>query len=88
MLANDIVDSLLEGSPEIKTLKNGRTQLDSEERQAVIDGGATWSDGKPGVWKSVVKGKTWYVSNTHRAYSAKSTLKAAIAAFAGIESTS
>jgi hypothetical protein len=41
-----------ESGPNIRVLKDNRRELTPEERQAVIDGGGTWPDGKPGVWKA------------------------------------
>jgi|SRR5271157_765736 len=81
-----LVENLLFESPELKTLKTARRQLDPEEREEVMKAGAVWHHGPdgeptPGVWKAVVNGKTWYVSNTHRCYQAKPTLKGAIRAF-------
>lgn len=83
---------LMMESPEMKTLKKGRRQLSDEERQIVMDADATWHHGPkgektPAVWKSVVKGKTWYVCNTHSAMQVKPTLKGAIAAFKFIKTT-
>jgi hypothetical protein len=42
---------------------------------------AVWGDGNVGVWKSVVNGKTWYVSNTHRLYRTSKTLDGIIDEF-------
>ncbi len=75
-------------SPEMDTLKKHKKQLSDEEKELVRERGATWSDGSIGIWKSEVNGKMWYVSATHRAYSAKPTLRGAISAFDFIQSTS
>lgn len=83
---------LSENGPSLKTLKDNRTELDDDERKLVMRSGAVWHFGKegkptPAVWKSVVRGKTWFVCNTHRAYRVKASLKAAIRAFDYIETT-
>ncbi len=82
----DLVEQLLMESPEMKTLKKNKKPLTDEERQTVMNAKAVWHMGKdggpsPAVWKSVVNGKTWYVSNTHRVYQCKPTLKGAIRAY-------
>jgi len=76
-----------ESGPKLKTLKDHRVDLDPKERKEVVRRGAVWDEGKPGVWKSVVNGKTWYVSNTHRAYRVKPTLRGAIQAFSYVKTT-
>ena len=81
MNADAIVDSLLQVSPDLAILKKHRKPLDSAERSRVEASKAVWSDGAPGVWKSVINGKTWYVSNTHRAYQANKDLKTACKSF-------
>lgn len=81
--------------PRMDTLKAGKVKLTDEEREQVMKAGAVWHHNAvgqekptPGVWKSVVRGKTWYVCNTHRAGTAKPTLKGAIKAFDFIKTTS
>lgn len=79
-------EQLLRESPRMDTLKKNKKPLTDEERQLVMSKDATWHHGPngestPAVWKSVVKGKTWYVTNTHRAYQAKPTIKGAINAY-------
>jgi len=80
-------------SPKMKALKDNRVELDDAERKEVMRRGAVWHHGKdgkptPAVWKSEVRGKTYYVCNTHRAAAVKPTLKGAIRAFDFIETTS
>ncbi len=79
--------------PSLKVLKKHRQQLEPEERRMVLRRKAVWHDTgerkpTPGVWKAVVDGKSWYVSNTHRAVSIKPNLGAAIRAFPSIEASS
>lgn len=74
------------------TLKKGKIKLEPEEREQAIKAGAVWHPGNRdepvcAIWKSVVRGKTWYGCNTHRCYQAKPTLKGAIAAFDFVQST-
>jgi hypothetical protein len=73
----------VEASPKMDVLKKNRISLTPEERDLVMKEKAVWHHGpkgqeSPAVWKSKIKDQTWYVTNTHRAYQAKKTLKAAI----------
>lgn len=70
--AYDLVEQLLQEAPEIKTLKANTRSLSAEERSQA---------GDAAIRKSVVNGKTWYWSATHRCYQARPTLKAAITAY-------
>lgn len=71
-----------------KKLKDNKVKLTDEERAEIITKGATWRDGKPGIWKSVDKnGNVHYCSNTHRAMAVSTTLSAAIKKFPFIKST-
>lgn len=83
---------VLETGPSMQTLKDNRVELDDDERKQVMRAGAVWHHGKngkpsPAVWKSEVRGKTYYVCNTHRTYQAKTTLRAAIRAFDFVKTT-
>ena len=82
----------VEASPRMKTLKENKQPLTDEERQKVMEAGAVWhftGDEKPtpAIWKAEVKGETWYVCNTHRAFQAKPTLSQALKAFQFIKTT-
>ena len=73
-------------SPEMANLKKNKVNLTDKERDEVMKAKAVWHHGANGeetaaVWKSVIRGETWYVTNTHRAYQAKKTLKGAIKSF-------
>lgn len=69
---------------EFEKLKENKIPLTDEERKQVMDADAVWHHGpngapSPAVWKSKdSKGKTIYVTHTHRAYNTARTLKAAI----------
>ena len=67
--------------PDFKTLKKNRKDLTPEEREEVMRAKAVWNftgSPTPAVWKSEVNGKTWFVTNTHRAYNVTPTLKGTI----------
>ena len=91
--AKDVAEDLEESKgPGIKTLKDNRTELEPAERRKVMAAGAVWHQGPggketPAVWKSVVKGKTWYCCNTHRCYQARRNLAAAINSFKFVKTT-
>jgi hypothetical protein len=72
---------LSESAPDLKELKKHRQILDDEEKSKAKKAKAVWGDGNVGVWKSVVNGKTWYVSNTHRLYRTSKTLDGIIDEF-------
>lgn len=73
--------------PKFDALKKGKVPLTPDERQKVMAAKATWNQGiakggkrfpVPAVHKSVVGGKTWFYTNTHRAYNVTPTLQGAI----------
>lgn len=70
----------LNESPELKTLKKNKID---EEREQAMKAGCVWhyAGRVCAIWKSIVNGKTWYGSNTHRCYQCHPTLKAAINSF-------
>jgi len=72
--------------PEWKTLKKNTVKLSDAERKQVMDADATWHHGPkgeatPAVWKAVVRGVAWFVTNTHRAFNVRPTLKGAISRY-------
>lgn len=76
--------------PEFKTLKKNQVDLEPEERSKVMKSKAVWNfhygrDGKkqatPAVWKAIVNGATWFVTNTHRAFQSRPTLDGAISIY-------
>lgn len=79
--------------PTMKSIKKGKVKLSDAEHKKVMAAGAVWHSASSGkkpvaaIWKSVVRGKTWYGCNTHRAYACKPTLRGAIAAFKFIKTT-
>jgi hypothetical protein len=68
-------------------LKDNKVKLSPEERKEVMSKKAVWHHGNhgeatPAVWKTTDgKGKTVYVTNTHRAYQVRPTLAGAISIF-------
>lgn len=77
---------ILEGSKFEKFKKNEKP-LTTEEREECLKSKAIWHHGKngeatPAVWKSVdEEGESTYITNTHRAFAAKKSLKAAISKY-------
>ena len=83
---------LSEGASEYETLKKNKIPLTDEERKEVFKRDAVWNyasskDPNTGklvrkvsaVWKSKDKdGKIWFITNTHRAWQKRPTLKGAI----------
>ena len=78
---------LLEDESDFKKLKDNKIKLDPEERKECLNKKAVWhfNDGSPSpaVWKSKdpKTGKIMYITNTHRAYQARPTLKGSISIF-------
>jgi hypothetical protein len=101
--ANRLIDAMpglepkriasLDEAPEFKTLKAHRVDLTDDERKRVLSRKAVWHFGSngppsPAVWKSVVGDKTWFVTNTHRAFNVAASLDGAIGRYhAFIKST-
>jgi hypothetical protein len=75
---------LFEKKSEFELLQKNKKELSTEERELCMSSKATWHHGKngapsPAVWKSIDdKGKSTYITNTHRAYNTASTMKGAI----------
>jgi hypothetical protein len=70
----------------LQVLRDNQVPLTDEERAKVMKAKAVWHHGPhgeetPAVWKAVVRGKTSYVTNTHRAYQERDTLEGAIKIF-------
>lgn len=82
-----IDEALLEASA-FQELQKNKVELTPEERKEVMDKKAVWhfshlNNPTPAVWKSVhpKTGKVSYVTNTHRAYNVRPTLKGAISRY-------
>lgn len=73
--------------PKFKVLRKGQIDLDPEERALVMKRKAVWhfshhkGRASPAVFKSVVNGKKWYTTHTHRAYNVTPTLKGTISRY-------
>lgn len=84
MRANEF---LIERASEMEILKKNKVPLTDDERKEVMKRKAVWHHGKngeetPAVWKSEnSKGDMKYVTNTHRLYQVRDTLKGAINAY-------
>lgn len=80
-----LVEYVANRGPDFKTLKKHRIELDADERAKCMEKKAVWrmngNGPTPAVWKSEIGGKTWYVTNTHRAYNVTPTLDGAIGRF-------
>ena len=81
------VDKMGSVKSPFQQLKANKKPLSMLERAKVMAADATWHHGPngeptPAVWKSVDKtGKVTYVTNTHRAFNARPTLRGAIARY-------
>jgi hypothetical protein len=89
------INVLLEKKSKFKKLEDKKKPLTPEERAEVMKRKAIWHHGpngapSPAVWKSVDdKGKSTYITHTHRAYNTAPTLKGAIGKYHSfIKSTS
>ena len=94
-LIRESIQMLLEKKSEFEKLQDNKKPLTPEERAEVMKRKAVWHHGpggaeSPAVWKSVDdKGKTTYITHTHRAYNTAPTLKGAIGKYHSfIKSTS
>ena len=74
----------MENKTSFQILKANKKPLTPEEREQCLKAKAVWHRGPngeatPAVWKGTdTAGKLWYVTNTHRAYQKRPTLKGAI----------
>jgi len=81
-----LLSLLVESGPEFATLKKYQTKLSDKEREKVMKAKAVWHFGKdgapsPAIKKAIVRGKTYFFSNTHRCFQCATTLKVAIKQF-------
>ena len=85
MVAREVLREKKRG-PKYDTLSKNVVKLDDAERAKVMKRKAVWHHGPngeetPAVRKSVVNGKTWYWTATHRAFQSRPTLAGAISAY-------
>ncbi len=87
-IRNKVRNLLLEKKSKFQKLKDNKVPLTDEERAEVMKKKAVWhfSPGNkpsPAVWKSKdpKTGEITYITNTHRAYQTKPTLKGAISIY-------
>ncbi len=85
---SDNVSAIYEGKkgPMWKTLEKNKVKLSDDERAEVMRRKAVWHHGpqgeaSPAVWKAVIKGVAWFVTNTHRAFNVRPTLAGAISRY-------
>jgi hypothetical protein len=83
-LTEYIVDSLLQESPNLETLKKHKVALTPDEKRSFKE---CSQDQSATAMKSVVNGKTWYACYTHRACQVSPTLKGALKAYPEIAAT-
>lgn len=62
-------------------LAENKKPLSEEERSKVHNLKAEWSDGRSAIFKSVIKGKNYYVTYTHRAFQYSPKLETACKMF-------
>lgn len=78
-------DLMLESYKPVKIpfekLKKHKVDLSKDERATVKEKGAEWSDDRSAVFKSVIDGKSYYTTHTHRAYNCCPTLAGACERF-------
>ncbi len=77
---------ILEKKSDMEKLKDNKVKLTPEERAECMKKKAVWhfngGNPSPAVWKSKkADGSFVYVTNTHRAYQVRPTMKGAIAIF-------
>jgi hypothetical protein len=80
-LSDQMLESYKPVNIPFKKLKDHKVDLTKEERAAVKEKGAEWSDNHSAVFKSVIGGKSYYITHTHRAYNCCPTIAGACERF-------
>ena len=77
---------------EFQKLKDNKVDLTPEERKEAMDQKCVWHFGNHNnptcaIWKSILNGKSYFISNTHRCFQKSPTLKGAIKDFEFVKTT-
>lgn len=67
-LIEKVIEKLGRGGFTYKKLNDNKVNLTKEEREKVKKLKAEWSDERSAIFKSVINGKPYYVTHTHRAF--------------------
>lgn len=81
LLIEKIIKKLAGTNISCSKLKENKVNLTKEERAKVKKLKAEWSDGRSAIFKSLIKGKTYFVVSTHRAYTYSPKLEEACKKF-------